>query len=138
MVIESPNQPKPNQNTDSDAESSSDELPSDIPFLIEIQSSQFQAATKIQRQYQTNYLQSQFLNYLQARTNLNLLSAVQIQRRFRTHQTQQQATLLAFAPTMASVPATTSSTTAYEFPGSFKVAIDVAKPITNTDGVFRV
>ena len=27
-----------------------------------------------------------------------------------------------------------STTTSYEFPGGFKVAIDVAKPITNTDG----
>jgi hypothetical protein len=35
---------------------------------------------------------------------------------------------------MTSVPTTTSSTTAYEFPGGFKVVVDVAKPITNTDG----
>jgi hypothetical protein len=35
MVIESPNQPQPIQNTDSDTESSSDELPtsSDVPFI---------------------------------------------------------------------------------------------------------
>lgn len=30
---------------------------------------------------------------------------------------------------------TMSKTTAYEFPGGFKVAIDIVKPITNTDGL---
>jgi hypothetical protein len=130
MVIESPNQPQPNQNTDSDTESSSDELPapSDVPFFIGTQSSQLQAAaTIIQRLYRSYHLRSQFLNYLQTRQNLNLLSAVQIQPRFRAHRTQQQATLLTFAPTM-------SFNTDYEFPGGFKVAVNVAKPITNTDG----
>jgi hypothetical protein len=82
MVIESPDQPQPNQNTDSDTESTSDKLPSDILFLSETQSSQFQAATKIQRQYRTYYIRSKFLNYLQAHTNLNRLPAVQIQRCF--------------------------------------------------------
>jgi hypothetical protein len=130
MVIESPNQPQPNQqNTDSDTESSSDELPtsSDVPF-IRTQSSQLQtAATVIQRLYRSYYFRSQFLNYLQTCQNLSLLSAVQIQRRFQAHRTQQQATLLAFAPTM-------SSNTDYEFPGGFRVAVNIAKSITNTDG----
>jgi len=93
MVIESLNQSQPNQNTDSDTESTSDEFPSDILVLSEIQASQSLAATTIQRQYRAYLLRSQFLSYLQTRTNLNLLSAVQIQRQFRTHQTQQQATL---------------------------------------------
>jgi hypothetical protein len=49
MVIESPDQS--NKNTDPDTESPSEELPSDVPSQFGTQSSQFQAATKIQRLY---------------------------------------------------------------------------------------
>jgi hypothetical protein len=97
------------------------------------------AATLIQRRFRGNNIRAQFLLYRQALADHCRLSAVQIQRIFRGLQSRQQATrglqsrqqatLLSFIPSM-----TTPTSTDYEFPG-FKVAVDLASPALNIDGL---
>jgi hypothetical protein len=87
---------------------------------------QAQAAILIQRRVRGNTSRAQFLLYLQALSDHRRLSAVQIQRGFRALRSRQQSTLLSFVPSM--------TTTNYEFPG-FKVAVDLASPVLNTDGL---
>jgi hypothetical protein len=87
---------------------------------------QSQAARLIQRRVRGNTSRAQFLLYLQALSDHRRLSAVQIQRGFRALRSRQQSTLLSFVPSM--------TTTNYEFPG-FKVAVDLASPVLNTDGL---
>jgi hypothetical protein len=139
MVIESPDRLQTSPNTtDSDSDSLSDaaillrQLKAEILLCQLRRPRRIQSAIIIQQKIRNFLLQTQFLTYLQVQTEfrrLRQLSAVQIQRGFRVHQTQQQVTLLAHVPSIM------SKTTDYEFPGGFRVAIDVLTPVTNTDGL---
>ena len=68
---------------------------------------------------------------------LQVSAASLIQRIFRDYISRSQQPTQPTIPivtTISTTSMTTTTTTDYEFPGGFKVAIDVAKPITNTDG----
>ena len=68
---------------------------------------------------------------------LQVSAASLIQRIFRGYISRSQQPTQPTIPivtTISTTSMTTTTTTDYEFPGGFKVAIDVAKPITNTDG----
>jgi hypothetical protein len=132
MVIESSNISQTSSSLqDSDTESLISNVSYEYGDLSEILLRQLrrQSAITIQQKIRNFLLRKQFLTYLQVQQEIRQLSAVQIQRGFRVHQTQSQVSLLAHAPSIM------SKTTDYEFPGGFKVAVDVAKPVANTDGL---
>jgi hypothetical protein len=131
MVIESPNRFQPFQasSSDSDIESinSNNSNTTDSDSSNEaINLFSQQAAITIQRRVRSFNQRILFLNHLQLQRDRRL-SAIQIQRNFRIHQLQQSS--------LTNVPAIMSTKTDYEFPGGFRVAIDVVKPTVNTDGL---
>jgi hypothetical protein len=132
MVIESSDISQTSSSLqDSDTESLISNVSYEYGDLSEILLLQLrrQSAITIQQNFRNYLLRKQFLTYLQVQQEIRQLSAVQIQRVFRVHQTQSQVNLLAHAPSIM------SKTTDYEFPGGFKVAVDVVTPVTNTDGL---